>query len=78
MRAEGIVGYYVNGSLIQKENVSFYTDAGINYDTVYPEEEASKRMLNHIKNKGTIRIIIPMISVFYGNADYDITVPRFQ
>ncbi len=71
---DGIVGYYVNGSLNKKENVSFYTGADSDYKHASPNEEVSRRILNHIKNKGSIRIIIPL----YGGSDFDITVPRYK
>jgi hypothetical protein len=66
-----LVGYYKNGVLIEKENITFYVPSG-DMDTAYPYlNKFSRKIIRHLKYVGDVRIVADK----YSGAHFDITIP---
>ena len=67
--ATAIIGFYENGELKDKMKESFFvSDRG---DSGWFPEKISARIIDFLKNKGDVRIIISK----YRGGDYDVTIP---
>jgi hypothetical protein len=68
-----IIGFYQNGSLIEKETSYFYVPRG-DSDTAYTNYKSPNlgaKIINHLRNVGNVRIIARK----YSGADFDIVIP---
>lgn len=69
-----IIGFYENGSLIEKETSYFYVprgDSNTAFTSIYKSPNLGTKIINHLKNVGNVRIIARK----YSGADFDIVIP---
>jgi hypothetical protein len=64
------IGFYVGDTLVDKVKVMFSLNSG--FDAAYCYRKGlNKRIITHLKTKGTVRIIAPT----YSGDDYDLMLP---
>ena len=67
--ATAIIGFYENGELKNKKKESFFV--GNRGNSGWFSEKTSAQIIDFLKNKGDVRIIISK----YGGGDYDVIIP---
>ena len=69
-----IIGFYVGHMMIEKKDVWFHVPTDkpqMAYSDRYKQKKISRKIKQHLKTKGSIRIIADI----YGDDDLDITIP---
>lgn len=66
-----LIGYYVEDKLVEKSNVTLYVGSGGDTAYSYENKDFFNKVVNHLKYKGSIRIIIER----YNRLDLDLIVP---
>ena len=67
-----LVGFYKDGTLVEKVTKDFYVPDG-NSSEAMCADELGRKIINHIENGGKVRFVASR----YGRTDFDLTVsPR--